>query len=53
MMAADLKALLLNCFVAGETGTVERDGRVYRDTIELSLGGRAVKLVQRPEIVGK
>ncbi len=27
-MAADLKALFLNCFVAGETGTIERDGRV-------------------------
>lgn len=52
-MAADLEGFFLNCFIAGETGAVVRDGRPHRDTIELSLGGRSLKLVQRPEILGK
>jgi hypothetical protein len=52
-MAADLRGFFLNCFVAGETGAATRDGRTYRDTIELTLGGRSVKLVQRPEVLGE
>ena len=53
-MVADLKGcFFMNCFIAGETGAAERDGRAYRDTIELSLGGRDIKLVQRPEILGR
>ncbi len=52
-MAADLKGFFSNCFIAGETRATERDGRAYRDTIELSLGGRGVKLIQRPEILGE
>lgn len=52
-MAADLEGFLLNCVIGGETGAVVRDGRSYRDTIELSLGGRSLRLVQRPEILGK
>jgi hypothetical protein len=51
-MAADLKGFFMNCFIAGDTGAAERDGRAYRDTIELSLSGRDVKLVQRPEVLG-
>ncbi|QIN85481.1 hypothetical protein GBA63_22535 (plasmid) [Rubrobacter tropicus] len=52
-MAADLKGFFSNCFIAGEIGAAERDGRAYRDTIELSLGGRRVKLIQRPAILGE
>lgn len=52
-MAADLYGFFLNCFIAAETGSVEREGRWYRDTIEVSLGERDVKIVQRPEIVGE
>lgn len=51
-MAPDLRGFFANCFIAGETGAAEREGRTYRDTIELSLSGRDVKLIQRPEIVG-
>jgi hypothetical protein len=52
-VAADLKEFFLNCFIAGETGANERNGRAYRDTIELSLGDKSVKLMQRPEVLGE
>lgn len=52
-MAADLYGFFLNCFIAAETGNVEREDRWYRDTIEVSLGGRDVKIVQRPEVLGE
>lgn len=50
-MAADLHGFFLNCFIEGETFGVEQNGRVYRDTTELSLGRRSIKIVQSPEIL--
>lgn len=52
-MAADLKGFFSNRFIVGETASTERNGRAYRDTIEVSLGGRSVKLVQRPAVLGE
>jgi hypothetical protein len=48
LMAADLKGFLANCFVGGESGSIQSEGRWVRDTIALRFGGRDVSIVQKP-----
>ncbi len=48
-MAADLKAFLCNCFVRGEGGGVRVGRHWVPNTIDLSVGGRDLSIVQRPE----
>lgn len=50
-MAADLHRLLLNCFIGGETDTVQPDGGPIKNKIELSFGGRDITIIQSPEFV--
>ena len=48
-MAADLKGFLCNCFVGGETSSVQSGGGWVRDTLEVRFGGWDLKIVQKPE----
>jgi hypothetical protein len=50
-MVADLTGFLLNCFIGGESGTVQSDGHWIRDKIELSFGERDITIIQKPEII--
>ncbi len=50
-MVADLHGFFLNCFIGGETGTVQPGGRWIRDKIELSFGGHDITITQRPNII--
>ena len=48
-MAADLKGFLANCFVHGDSGGVRSGNHWVPGTIDLSLGGRDLSIVQEPE----
>jgi len=50
-MAADLHGHLLNCFIGGETVTVQPDGNSIKNKIELAFGGHDITITQRPEIL--
>lgn len=50
-MDSDLKAFLLNCFIGGETGEIQPDGRWTRNKIELLFGGYNLTIVQNPEVI--
>jgi hypothetical protein len=51
MVAADLEGFFLNCFIGGETVTVQPDGSPIKNKIELAFGGHNVTIIQRPEII--
>lgn len=50
-MAADLHGFFLNCFIGGETGTIQSDGRWIRDKIELLFGEYDIMITQRPWVI--
>lgn len=50
-MAADFYGYLLNCFIVGETFTAQPDGRLIRNKIELSFGGRDIVIIQKPKFI--